>query len=605
MYKVYFSFLCLVFYHTFSSFGQDKYLCSIDLNDVQDKKIKVNVSVPKNIKGKYVFQFPKTVPGTYANLNYGRFISDFQAFDDKNQPLNVTKKEPNTFVISGKNLAKIAYKVSPSWDTPVEKEPIFEPAGTGFEKDKYFVLNQGGILGYLEGSMMLPYEITITHPEKLFGASAMDVNRVNSTTDVWKSPNYVRLVDNPVMYAPLDTAIIKVGKTEVLISCYSEDKKINAKTLVPSVEPTVKALQSFLKELPVNRYAFLFYFAPLFGSAGRTGAFGALEHSYSSLYYLPIMPVSAVIKQVNDVASHEFLHIITPLNLHSKEIHEFDFANPKMSQHLWLYEGSTEYYSHLIQLKAGMISFDDFFREMRGKIEAAYMMPSDMSMTKMSANVLDEKYHKAYRHVYDKGALLCMGLDLEIMRLTQGKMTLRKVIEQLSAKYGPERPFEDNALFKEIVAITHPDVKKFIDKHIAGTEPMDYASLFKTVGIRYERLGKVKIASLEASGIELGMIDGSKTQITKDCPEYGLQYRDYVKSINDIEISILTVMTIDEEIKSSVGKPVKIVVERDGKIIEIEKPLKVTEEDASHVFILQDTSDPVVLQCRKAWMTNE
>jgi predicted metalloprotease with PDZ domain len=317
------------------------------------------------------------------------------------------------------------------------------------------------------------------------------------------------------------------------------------------------------------------------------------------------MPIDAVIRQVNDVASHEFLHIITPLNLHSREIHEFNFANPKMSQHLWLYEGSTEYYAHLIQLKANMISFDDFFREIRTKIEAAGTMPKDFSITEMSANILDPKYHKAYRHVYDYGALLCMGLDLEIMRLTQGKMTLRKVIEQLSAKYGAERPFEDNNLFKEIVAITHPEVKKFIDNHIIGVQPMDYAVLFKTVGIRYERMGKVKVASLEASGIELGMIDGSKTQIAKDCPEYGLKYRDYVKSINGIEISIFTVMTINEDIKASAGKPIKIVVEREGKIIEVEKPLKVIEEDASHTFTLENTTDPVILQCRKAWMTNE
>ncbi|MCS7075157.1 MAG: hypothetical protein NZ455_00510 [Bacteroidia bacterium] len=586
-------------------YGQEKYICSINLNDVQDKKITVTVLTPKTPKSKHVFQFPKTVPGTYANLNYGRFIGNFKAFDESNQPLSVIKKEPNTFIISGKNLNKITYQVSPSWDTPVDKDAIFEPAGTNFEKDKCFVLNHGGILGYLEGYMMLPYEISITHPESLFGASAMEVQRTNPTTDVWKAPDYVRLVDNPIMYSPLDTAMLKVGKTDILISCYSTDKSINAKDLVPSIEPTVKALQSFLKVLPVNRYAFLFYFAPLFSNSTRTGAFGALEHSYSSFYYLPVMPISAVLKQVNDVASHEFLHIITPLNLHSREIHEFNFADPKMSQHLWLYEGSTEYYSHLIQLKANMITLDDFFREMRTKIEAASMMPKDMSMTKMSANVLEDKYHKAYRHVYDKGALLCLGLDLEIIRLTQGKMTLRKVIEQLSTKYGPERPFEDDNLFKEIVAITHPDVKKFIDKHIIGTEPLDFAGLFKTVGIRYERVGKIKVASLEASGIELGMLSSSKTQITKDCPEYNLKYGDYVKSINNIEISIFTAMTIGEEIKSSVGKPIKIVVEREGKTIEIEKPLKIIEEDASHVFILEDTQNPDILQYRKTWMTNE
>jgi predicted metalloprotease with PDZ domain len=35
-------------------------------------------------------------------------------------------------------------------------------------------------------------------------------------------------------------------------------------------------------------------------------------------------------------------HIITPLSIHSKEIQDFDYNDPKMSQHLWMYEGVTD-----------------------------------------------------------------------------------------------------------------------------------------------------------------------------------------------------------------------------------------------------------------------
>jgi hypothetical protein len=41
---------------------------------------------------------------------------------------------------------------------------------------------------------------------------------------------------------------------------------------------------------------------------------------------------------LNHTISHEFFHILTPLNVHSKEIHDFDFNNPKMSALLWMYE---------------------------------------------------------------------------------------------------------------------------------------------------------------------------------------------------------------------------------------------------------------------------
>jgi predicted metalloprotease with PDZ domain len=50
-----------------------------------------------------------------------------------------------------------------------------------------------------------------------------------------------------------------------------------------------------------------------------------------------------------DVVSHEFFHIVTPLSIHSKEIQDFDYNDPKMSQHLWMYEGVTEYFANLFK----------------------------------------------------------------------------------------------------------------------------------------------------------------------------------------------------------------------------------------------------------------
>jgi predicted metalloprotease with PDZ domain len=46
--------------------------------------------------------------------------------------------------------------------------------------------------------------------------------------------------------------------------------------------------------------------------------------------------------------THEFFHIVTPLSIHSKEIQDFDY-NDKMSEHLWMYEGVTEYFANLFK----------------------------------------------------------------------------------------------------------------------------------------------------------------------------------------------------------------------------------------------------------------
>ncbi len=80
------------------------------------------------------------------------------------------------------------------------------------------------------------------------------------------------------------------------------------------------------------------------------------------------MPIEALEKAMIDVVSHEFFHIVTPLNVHSKEIQYFDYNDPKMSEHLWMYEGTTEYFANLFQIQQGLIDEADFYKRIVDKI---------------------------------------------------------------------------------------------------------------------------------------------------------------------------------------------------------------------------------------------
>ena len=169
------------------------------------------------------------------------------------------------------------------------------------------------------------------------------------------------------MYSKPDTAIIKVGNTEVLIGSYSPTQKITAKEIANSVKEVLMAQKEYLGgTLPVNKYAFIFYFTdqPVY-------SYGALEHSGSSFYFMPERTIDEMNQQLRDFAAHEFFHIVTPLTIHSEEIHNFDFNDPKMSKHLWLYEGVTEYFAGNVQVKYDLIDQDQYFDMIREKILTA------------------------------------------------------------------------------------------------------------------------------------------------------------------------------------------------------------------------------------------
>jgi predicted metalloprotease with PDZ domain len=157
-----------------------------------------------------------------------------------------------------------------------------------------------------------------------------------------------------------------------------------------------------------------------------------------------------------------------------------------MSKHLWLYEGITEYFANLIKYKGGVYTPDEYLRTMEGKLAEGQKFPAqEMSFTEMSAHVLEEKYHKHYGQVYQRGAILGMLLDAEIQRLTQGKKSLIDVVLTLNARYGAKKSFDEDSFIKEFVAEVHPDLKGFFDLYIEGKNQWKPNDQLNYIGIVY------------------------------------------------------------------------------------------------------------------------
>src|SRR5690606_38367108 len=177
--------------------------------------------------------------------------------------------------------------------------------------------------------------------------------------------------------------------------------KYTAKDMESYVRELVEAQKTFLGEInSTDKYAILLYLSEIENDAQ---GFGALEHHTSTTVVLPeSMDPQSLKEAMIDVVSHEFFHILTPLNVHSKEIHYFDYNEPKMSQHLWMYEGVTEYFANLFQVQQGLIGEDEFYKRMQGKIDGAKRYNDTMSFTEMSQNILEPKYKAQYANVYEK-----------------------------------------------------------------------------------------------------------------------------------------------------------------------------------------------------------
>ena len=474
---------------TQSTTKQNNIAVTIDLINIKDDKVMVTVTPPRITTETVTYLFPKTVPGTYSEDDYGRFIENVKAFDANGNALKIAKMDENSYTISNaKKLAKITYLVNDTYDTEGgagfgESEDVFSPAGTNINAGVNFMLNTHGFIGYFKGKEETPYKLTVTHPETLMGVSAMTDADASTTSDVFVMPKYASLVEMPIMYSKPDFTSFMVDDMEIIISVYSPTGKYTAEQITPNMETMMKAQKRFLG--PINstkKYAILLYLSDM--AAKDAKGFGALEHPTSTTVVMPeMMGLEMLQEQLKDVVSHEFFHIVTPLTIHSNEIQYFDFNNPQMSEHLWMYEGVTEYFANLFQVNQGLIEEDEFFERMAGKIAQSRQMNDKMSFTKMSKNVLNPPYKDQYLNVYQKGALIAMCIDILIRENSNGERGILNLMQELAKEYGTTKAFKDEELFGKITALTYPAVGEFLKNHVAGETPIPYEQYFAKMGV--------------------------------------------------------------------------------------------------------------------------
>ena len=585
---------------------------SLDLVNVKDDKVKVTVTAPQQIESETIsFQLPRIIPGTYAIADYGRYIEDFNAYDNSGNKLSVFRKDTNTWVISGaSDLAKVTYLVNDTYDSEQGgafsegAHTIFSPAGTNILAGKQFMLNMGGFVGYFTDKKQLPYKIAIIHPQNLQSSTALIDENPAMNADAFTVSRYADLVDNPIMYSEPDITTSKIGNMDVLLSVYSPRKKeINAQALYPDLEKMVRAQKNYLGDInKTKKYAVLTYITT--GAKDDAKGIGALEHNSSTT---AIFMESMTSKDLIHVISHEFFHTLTPLNVHSEEIQDFDFNEPKLSRHLWMYEGFTEYFSQHFQVHEGLMTEEDFLTQLATKEKTSKLFNDSLSFTEMSMNVIDEKMKAQYPNVYEKGALMAMCLDIIIRDNSNGEKGILNMMGELSKKYGPDKPFKDAELIPEITKMTYPEVGDFLQKHVVEGVPVDYAEYLKRVGVEravVKEPTQLVLIIGTTPYIRIDTVERKVTAVINDDANnfvnaLGIKNGDEIIEWNGQPIDASTLMgALMTTYGIQEGAYTTIRVKRNGEMIELSGNAKLNYIDGSGYKF----ADPSKMKLKEAWL---
>lgn len=584
---------------------------SINLKQIKDDKVMVTMEIPPISSNEVNFNIPKMIPGTYSEDNYGKYIEDLKTYDHNGNQLVVKKVGDNTWTISNaKKLKKITYLVNDTFDTEngkgFGKGDIFSPAGSNINVDKNMVVNTHCFVGYFDNFMSIPYKVSISHPNSLWGATSLIDSDNSNTNDVFQLSRYAVLVENPIMYSKPDYTTFKVDDMDILIAVYSPNGKVTAQSLTSEMKTMMTAQKKILGSInATKKYSVLIYLTD--NQIKDATGFGALEHPTATTVVMPeIMGTEQLATQLKDIVSHEFFHILTPLTIHSEEIQNFDYKNPKMSKHLWMYEGVTEYFANLFQINQGLITEEEFYARLSEKMENAKKLNDTMPFTTMSTNALIEPYKTQYLNVYEKGALIGMCIDIIIREKSNGAKGILDLMQKLSKEYGVEKAFNDSELFAKITELTYPEVGEFLKIYVDGPTPIPYETYFSMVGVEKISLKKPGAIFLKGQTPYINVDRKTKEILISpynELPEFytslGLKGNDILLAINDIPYSFENIYNmINTSSKWKENDLITIKIKRDG----IEKTLignvKIPLEEVDGLKAIDATKNKI----KEAWI---
>jgi predicted metalloprotease with PDZ domain len=586
-------------------YGQDHvFRYELDLTKKNDA-FNVTLLTPKLTENDRVYSFVSYAPGVHQPLDFGRFVKLFKVFDKQGNELITNKISINDFeILEPGKVSKIVYEIDDSFDMSTSYHPIYPMSGTGITED-YTIVNSHGVFGYFKNLKNNAIELKL----KLDGNPKVGTALNKNKNGVYSIDSYYHLTDSPILIGErLTYSATMVGEIKVEAFVYSPNDKISADIVLKEASPILKAANEYIGYSPVDRYVFLMYFNDEedVKEMPALGVGGALEHSYSSTYALKADP--RFLPLLKNVIAHEFMHILSPLNLHSEILANTDYSKPvSEDHHVWLYEGVTEWVSYMMQVRSGVVKFENYLDFLSEKVTNSKNFNNEYSLTRISQEWSTDKGNKQYGNIYQLGALTAAMLDIKLLQLSGGEKGLREIYLELIKKYGKNKPFDNDKFFDVLVAITYPEIRDFIENHIKKNTPFNFEKEMASVGIKYYEKRK-NPKNMSTIGINIAPNskgEGSIRSFSDDYKGSRLRVGDVIVSINGIKLtgrsSYMKIMSSLKEM--GVGDRYETVIMRNKKEMRITETLFAKYDH--HVFEVDSDATEEAKMLRARLMVNK
>jgi len=522
-------------------------------------EVNVEVGLPADEKtGSLDFQMPKWSPGRYAVFDFAKNVQEVRAaslcspnLDCEQIILPITRIDDQTwrvqiggFKLIG-NVArfKLSYKVFAN-----------DLSGTFSELDsRHANFNGGCIFMYVVNHKQDPVSLSINQPR---GWRIVNDRTEKPDQSEWQFPNWDIMTDTPTEIAPDWTEDdFKVDGRQYRVVVHSLGNEGGKRpALVRDIEKIVRTETAMWGAPEFESYTFLIHFA----ADGHSS--DGMEHLTSTQIIMPgALADPGMYEEALDAIAHEFFHVWNVKRLRPIELGPWDFTRPANTRGLWIAEGITNYYGHLMQRRAGLWTDAKLLSTFSQQITDVENAPGSRLMSaeesSLSAPFIDDAVHAQQTNLantsisyYPKGEVLGLVLDLLIRGKTGGRASLDDVMRRMYEEFYLKSPNATYYLrgrgyrpedFERIVSeVSGADMSDFFKRHVRGVESPPYEEALAQVGLRFVREPRQPVGV----GITADESDHTNFKIASvrsgsPATEAGLQVGDIIKTFDGIRLT--------------------------------------------------------------------
>ena len=304
----------------------------------------------------------------------------------------------------------------------------------------------------------------------------------------FRAEDYDHLIDCPVEISAFDELAFKLRGVDFRVVCHGRRGLADPKALESTIRTVVGAAFDLMRDVPLKDYVFIYHFTGL-----ERG--GGMEHRNSTAINVP--PARNSKSDARDpvgiagVTAHEFFHLWNVKRIRPEQYVEPDHTRPFPTRALWFSEGVTSYYGNVILLRSGLITREEFYARIAGRITALAGRPARLVQSAEEGSEGAWRYPEpAYLlpensiDYYGKGALLAFLADLKMRAGSGGARSLDDVMRFMNryfAKRGVGFRFQD--LQWIFGAVAEADFSDFFSRYVSGTEELPWRECLEPAGL--------------------------------------------------------------------------------------------------------------------------